>query len=73
MFDVDYWQEIWSTISRNKLRSFLTGFGVFWGIFMLVVLIGVSNSFKGGMSKIVDGFSPNSCFFWSDLTSEPYQ
>lgn len=73
MFDLDYWQEIWSTISRNKLRSFLTGFGVFWGIFMLVVLIGVSNSFKGGMSTIVDGFSPNSCFFWSDLTSEPYK
>ncbi len=73
MFDLDYWEEIWSTISRNKLRSFLTGFGVFWGIFMLVVLIGISNSFKGGMSKIVDGFSPNTCFFWADLTSEPYQ
>lgn len=73
MFDLDYWQEIWSTISRNKLRSFLTGFGVFWGIFMLVVLIGVSNSFKGGMAKIVDGFSPNTCFFWTDATSEPYQ
>lgn len=72
MFDLDYWQEIWATISRNKLRSFLTGFGVFWGIFMLVVLIGVSNSFKGGMSKIVDGFSPNTCFFWTDLTSESY-
>ncbi|MFT4073085.1 MAG: ABC transporter permease [Dysgonamonadaceae bacterium] len=73
MFDVDYWQEIWITITRNKLRSFLTGFGVFWGIFMLVILIGVSNSFKGGMSKIVDGFSPNTCFFWAEQTSEPYK
>ncbi|MFT3993014.1 MAG: ABC transporter permease [Dysgonomonas sp.] len=73
MFDLDNLQEIWTTISRNKLRSFLTGFGVFWGIFMLVVLLGVGNAFKGGMMKIVDGFSPNSCFFYTELTSEPYK
>lgn len=73
MFDLDNWIEIWATISRNKIRSILTGFGVFWGIFMLIILFGVGNAFKGGMSQIVDGFAPNSSFFYTDLTSEPYK
>lgn len=73
MFDLDNWLEIWSTISRNKIRSILTGFGVFWGIFMLIILLGIGNAFKGGMSQIVDGFAPNSSFFYTDLTSEPYK
>lgn len=73
MFDLDFLQEIWNTISRNKLRSFLTGFGVFWGIFMLIILIGVSNAFKGSMGKLTEGFSTNSCFFWSGLTEKPYK
>lgn len=73
MFDLDNWQEIWVTITRNKLRSFLTGFGVFWGIFMLIVLIGAGNAFEGGIMKMTDGFASNSCFFWSEKTSEPYK
>lgn len=73
MFDLDNWQEIWVTITRNKLRSFLTGFGVFWGIFMLIILIGVGNAFEGGMLKNVGGFASNSCFFYTDLTSEPFK
>lgn len=73
MFDLDNWQEIWSTITRNKTRSFFTGFGVFWGIFMLVVLIGVGNSLQGGFAKNLDGFASNSCFFHENLTSEAYK
>ncbi|NDW10907.1 ABC transporter permease [Dysgonomonas sp. 520] len=73
MFDIDKWQEIWATISRNKTRSIFTGFGVFWGIFMLVILLGLGNSFTGGIAKQVDGFAVNSCFFASRLTSEPYK
>lgn len=73
MFDLDNWQEIWATITRNKLRSFLTGFGVFWGIFMLIILIGIGNGFQGGIMKNVSGFASNSCFFWTDVTSEPYK
>lgn len=73
MFDLDNWQEIWTTITRNKLRSFLTGFGVFWGIFMLILLIGAGNSLQGGISKNFDGFASNSCFFWTGRTSEAYK
>ncbi|MDH6308563.1 putative ABC transport system permease protein [Dysgonomonas sp. PFB1-18] len=73
MFDLDNWKEIWITITRNKLRSILTAFGVFWGIFMLVILIGIGNAFKGGMMQVVDGFAPNSCFFYTELTSEAYK
>jgi putative ABC transport system permease protein len=73
MFDIDNWQEIWTTITRNKLRSILTGFGVFWGIFMLILLIGAGNSLQGGISKNFDGFASNSCFFWTGRTSEAYK
>jgi len=73
MFDLDNWQEIWATITRNKLRSFLTGFGVFWGIFMLILLIGAGNSLQGGILKNFEGFASNSCFFWTGRTSEAYK
>lgn len=73
MFDLDNWQEIWVTITRNKLRSFLTGFGVFWGIFMLILLIGAGNSLQGGIMSNFEGFASNSCFFWTGRTSEAYK
>lgn len=73
MIDFDKWQEIWHTITANKMRSIMTGFGVFWGIFMLVILIGLGNALEGGIMKNVDGFASNSCFFFTNLTSEPYK
>lgn len=73
MFDIDRWVEIWVTITRNKTRSLLTGFGVFWGILMLVILLGSGNGLKNGVLKNVDGFSTNSAFFFSERTGEPYK
>ena len=73
MFDIDRWQEIWFTITHNKSRSFLTAFGVFWGMFMLVVMVGAGVALQRGMSSQIEGFATNSCFVWAQQTSEPYK
>lgn len=73
MFDADRWVEIWVTITRNKTRSVLTCFGVFWGILMLVILLGSGTGMKNGMYAGIDGFSTNSLFMYTDRTSEPYK
>ena len=65
IIDIDRWQEIWMTITRNKTRSLLTAFGVFWGIFMLVALIGGGNGLQNMMSRSFSGIATNSCFFMS--------
>ncbi len=71
--DLDRLAEIWNTISRNKLRSLLTAFGVFWGIFMLVILSGVGNGFQEGIMQNVKGVASNTCFFWTNRTGEAYK
>jgi putative ABC transport system permease protein len=73
IFDSDRLEEIWVTITRNKVRSFLTGFGVFWGIFMLIVMMGAGAGLQRGMFKGIEGFATNSCFMGAGPTSEPYK
>lgn len=73
LFDLDRWHEIWVTITHNRSRSLLTAFGVFWGMFMLVLMVGAGNALSKGISSQVEGFASNSCFFWTGNTSEPYR
>ena len=73
MFDLDRLNEIWVTITRNKVRSLLTGFGVFWGIFMLVVMMGAGTGLQRGMMDGIEGFATNSCFMGAGQTSLPYK
>ncbi len=73
MFDIDKYKEIWQTISRNKLRSFLTGFGVAWGILLFVVIFGVGNGIQKGFQDAFAGISPNSLFIYPNLTSQEYK
>ena len=73
IFDLDWWQEIWITITKNKSRSVLTAFGVFWGMFMLVAMVGAGIALQRGVMKQVDSLATNSCFFSTDRTSEAYK
>ena len=59
-FDTDTLTEILDVLSRNKSRTFLTGFGVFWGVFMLVGLIGGGDGLKELLSNNLAGFATNS-------------
>lgn len=71
--DIDRWEEIFITITRNKTRSVLTAFGVFWGIFMLVVLMGGSQGLQAILSGELAGFATNSGFTASNSTSKAYR
>lgn len=73
MFDLDVWSEIYQTLSKNKLRSALTAFGVVWGIIMLIIMLGAGSGLKNGVSKDFEGRVANSTFLWSRSTSLPYK
>src|SRR4030042_762484 len=71
MLDLDVWQEIFSTIRKNKLRTFLTGLSVAWGIFMLIILLGSGNGLaKGVMYNFSD--AKNSIWMGGGQTSKAY-
>ncbi len=73
MFDIDNWQEIYSTISKNKLRTFLTGFSVAWGIFMLIILLGSGYGLENGVSKEFEGDATNTISINQGITSKAFQ
>ncbi len=72
MFDVDIWQEILATIKKNKMRTFLTGFSVAWGIFMLMILLGSGNGLSNGVSENFKNQAVNAMWIWTGETSMPY-
>jgi len=72
-FETDIWQEILHTIRQNRLRSLLTAFGVFWGLFMLVIMIGAGDGLQKGAYSEFSGYATNSVFIWPRLTTKPYQ
>ena len=70
--DIDTYREILDTLTRNKSRSFLTGFGVFWGVFMLIILIGGGQGMKELLAKNFEGFASNTMLVFSDKTTKAY-
>jgi len=71
--DIDSYREVLDTLTRNKSRSFLTGFGVFWGVFMLVALMGGGQGLKELLNQNFAGFATNSAMVWAQPTSKAYK
>lgn len=65
--------EIINTLKKNKLRSFLTAFGVFWGIFMLIIMAGAGKGLESGITQGVGQIATNSFFMWTQRTGKPYE
>ncbi|WP_434419248.1 ABC transporter permease [Nannocystis pusilla] len=72
MLDVDRWQEIWGTLRRNRLRAVLTACGVFWGVFMLIVMLGFGHGLSEGVRRGMAGFASNSMYVWPQRTLMPH-
>ena len=72
MIDIDSLHELLDTLLRNKTRSFLTGFGVFWGVFMLVGLMGSGAGLKELLNNNFEGFATNAAMIWEQQTTKPF-
>lgn len=72
MIDFDTWQEVFSTLQKNPLRTLMTAWGIFWGTFMLVVMLGFGNGLQAGVTKNMVGFSANNVYLWGGRATRPH-
>jgi len=70
---MDFWREIFMALSRNKLRTFLTGFAISWGIFILIVLLAAGNGLMNGVSQEFSDQSTNTYMIYGGETSIPFK
>jgi len=73
VLDLDAWQEVWATLRSNKLRAFLTALGVFWGVFMLILMLGIGNGLERGVIRNLSGLTNYSVYIWPQRTSLPFK
>lgn len=73
MFEFDDFREIWSTIRQNELRTFLTGFSVSWGIFMLIIMLAAGNGLRNGVMHNFRNMSMNKVQVWNGYTNKPWK
>jgi len=73
MFNRDKWNEIIEALSTNPFRTIITAFGVFWGIFILIILLSSSQGLENALMRQLAGLSTNTIFMWTQNTSKPYK
>jgi putative ABC transport system permease protein len=73
LIDRDHWREIYEALRGNKVRTFLTAFGVFWGIFMLMVMLASGNGLWNGVSAGFSEEATNGVYVWTQRTSKPWR
>lgn len=73
MFNRDTWQEIWMTVKQHKLRTTLTVLGVFWGVFMLIFMLGMGSGLENAVFRDFGNRATNVMYVWTQPTSLPYQ
>jgi len=73
MFDIERWQEIFETLRKNKLQTFLTGLSVASGIFILVVLLGFSSGIQNGVKSQFEKDATNQINIWTGRTTKEYK
>jgi putative ABC transport system permease protein len=72
VIDFDRFREVLETLRRNRLRTALTAIGVFWGVFLLIVMVGFGNGLEHGAKRGMSDSATNSLFIWGERSSVPY-
>ncbi|WP_242202853.1 ABC transporter permease [Aestuariivivens insulae] len=73
LFDRDTWQEVYDSMSKNKLRTVITMIGVWWGILLLIGLLGAARGMENSFNRLFGDFATNSVFIWGQSTSKPFK
>ena len=72
MFNRDRWKEILEVLTKNGFRTLLTAFGVFWGIFILLLLLAAGKGLENGVKQDFNGVATNTMFVWTQTTTMEY-
>lgn len=70
--DIDTWHEVFSTLQKNVLRTVMTAWGIFWGTFMLVMMLGFGNGLEAGVTRNMVGFAANNIYVWGGRATLPH-
>ncbi|PKG53251.1 ABC transporter permease [Olleya sp. 1-3] len=73
LLERDTWQEVFDSLGKNKLRTALTMVGVWWGILLLIVLLGSARGIENSFNRLFGSFATNSVFVWAQSTSKPFK
>ncbi len=73
LFEKDTWKEVYDSVTKNKLRTAITMIGVWWGILLLIALLGAARGMENSFNRIFGDFATNSVFIWGQSTSLPFK